>query len=88
MVRLRRYVLIALLLAGVSLPAVRSEATQDLLFGGGAVTGVYFKVVLYACNIVNKVTDGDYNCVGRPALGSVFNINAVSRGLLDFAVAQ
>ncbi len=29
-----------------------------------------------------------YNCIGRPALGSVFNINAVKRGLLDFGVAQ
>ena len=37
---------------------------------------------------MNKHSGGKYNCVGRPALGSVFNINAVNRGLLDFGVAQ
>jgi TRAP transporter TAXI family solute receptor len=45
-------------------------------------------VSLQTCQLVNKHSGGNYNCVGRPALGSVFNINAVNRGLLDFGVAQ
>lgn len=63
-------------------------AAQDLLIGGGAITGVYYQVALQTCNILNKHRGDDYNCVGRPALGSVFNINAVDRGLLDFGVCQ
>ncbi len=43
---------------------------------------------MQVCNLVNKYDRDKYNCVGRPALGSVFNINAVNRGLLDFGVAQ
>ena len=61
---------------------------QNLLVGGGSVTGVYYQVALQVGNLVNKYASDKYNCVGRPALGSVFNINAVNRGLLDFGVAQ
>lgn len=80
--------LAALLAATVAAPGPRAMGAQDLLVGGGVVTGVYFKVALHACNLVNRVSDGAYNCIGRPSLGSVFNINAASRGLLDFGVAQ
>lgn len=75
-------------LAVGGLAAGPAPAAQDLLIGGGAVTGVYYQVALQVCNLVNKHTQGKYNCVGRPALGSVFNVNAVDRGLLDFGVVQ
>jgi len=65
-----------------------SAQQRDILIGGGSVTGVYYQVALQTCQIMNKHSGGKYNCVGRPALGSVFNINAVNRGLLDFGVAQ
>ncbi len=73
------------LLAGALTPA---KAAQDILIGGGSVTGVYYQVALHVCNLVNKHAGDKYNCVGRPALGSVFNIRAVERTLLDFGVAQ
>ncbi|KAA3630332.1 MAG: C4-dicarboxylate ABC transporter substrate-binding protein [Proteobacteria bacterium] len=72
----------------LAVSATPVRASQDLLIGGGSVTGVYYQVALHVCNLINKHSDGKYNCVGRPALGSVFNINAVNRGLLDFGVAQ
>lgn len=76
-------------LGGMSLHATEASAQQrDILIGGGSVTGVYYQVALQTCQIMNKYSGGKYNCVGRPALGSVFNINAVNRGLLDFGVAQ
>lgn len=86
--RLRLAVLAVFVVGGLAFSGAPARAAQDLLFGGGAVTGVYFKAVLYACNIVNKVSDRKYNCIGRPGLGSVFNVNAVSRGLLDFGIVQ
>lgn len=74
---------------GMSVHAPDASAQQrDILIGGGSVTGVYYQVALQTCQIMNKHSGGKYNCVGRPALGSVFNINAVNRGLLDFGVAQ
>ncbi|MGB0749159.1 MAG: TAXI family TRAP transporter solute-binding subunit [Magnetospiraceae bacterium] len=75
-------------LAGMSFAAPQAQAAQDILIGGGSVTGVYYQVALQSCAVVNKHSEGEFNCVGRPALGSVFNINAVNRGLLDFGVCQ
>lgn len=81
--------LVAGLFLAASAITVPAHATsRDLLIGGGSVTGVYYQVALHVCNLVNKHAGDSYNCVGRPALGSVFNINAVNRGLLDFGVAQ
>jgi len=75
--------------AGMASHAPDASAQQrDILIGGGSVTGVYYQVALQTCQLMNKHSGGKYNCVGRPALGSVFNINAVNRGLLDFGVAQ
>ena len=79
----------AIAFGGLSIQATDADAQQrDILIGGGSVTGVYYQVALQTCQLMNKHSGGKYNCVGRPALGSVFNINAVNRGLLDFGVAQ
>lgn len=75
-------------LLGLLVTVGPAKAAQDILVGGGSVTGVYYQVALHLCNLVNRHAGDNYNCVGRPALGSVFNINAVTRGLLDFGVAQ
>jgi len=76
-------------LGGLALAAAPAQAQKrDILIGGGSVTGVYFQVALQTCALINKYAGEAYNCVGRPALGSVFNVNAVNRGLLDFGVVQ
>ncbi len=77
----------AALMAG-TFAGTPAKAAQDILIGGGSVTGVYYQVALNVCNLINKYNGDKYNCVGRPALGSVFNIRAVKRTLLDFGVAQ
>lgn len=58
------------------------------MVGGGDVTGIYYHAALQICVVVNRHAGDRYHCVARPALGSVFNIDAVERGLLDFGVAQ
>jgi len=65
-----------------------AHAKQNILIGGGSVTGVYYQVALQTCKLMNAHAGDTYNCIGRPALGSVFNINAVIRGLLDFGITQ
>jgi hypothetical protein len=76
----------AVLALGAGAPP--AQAAQDLLFGGGSVEGVYYRVALGVCNLVNKYADGKYNCIARPSLGSVFNVKHADRGLLDFGVVQ
>lgn len=76
----------AVSIAGAAVPA---SAAKFLVVGGGSTTGVYYQVALNVCKLVNKTLKSKgYNCIGRPALGSVFNINAIKRGLLNFGVAQ
>jgi uncharacterized protein len=73
---------------GLALSAPQAMAKQDILFGGASITGVYYQVALQISNIMNKHMGAEYNYIGRPTGGSVFNINALDRGAFDFAVAQ
>lgn len=73
---------------GLAFSAPQAMAKQDVLFGGAAITGVYYQVALQISNIMNKHMGDNYNYIGRPTGGSVFNINALDRGAFDFAVAQ
>ncbi len=68
--------------------ATAGYAARELVIGGGSITGIYYQAALKICNVVNLHGGGDYRCAARPALGSVFNINAVERGLLDFGICQ
>ena len=73
---------------GLAVTAPQAMAKQDVLFGGAAITGVYYQVALQISNMMNKHASDKYNYLGRPTGGSVFNINAIDRGAFDFAVAQ
>ncbi len=64
-------------------------AKKYIVVGGGSETGVYYQVALSVCKLVNeKLESQGYVCLGRPSLGSVFNIRAIRRGLLNFGVVQ
>jgi TRAP transporter TAXI family solute receptor len=73
---------------GLAFSAPQAMAKQDILFGGAAITGVYYQVALQISNLMNKHNGDKYNYIGRPTGGSVFNINALDRVAFDFAVAQ
>ncbi|MFW6272014.1 MAG: TAXI family TRAP transporter solute-binding subunit [Desulfosalsimonas sp.] len=61
---------------------------QDMLFGGASTTGVYYQVALQISKLMNKHQADNYNFVGRPTGGSVFNINAIKKEAFDFGVCQ
>jgi uncharacterized protein len=77
---------IAALLFTTSVPA--AQAKENILFGGASITGVYYQVALQLSNLMNRQMGNEYNYVGRPTGGSVFNINALERNAFDFGVAQ
>ncbi|MDE0214473.1 MAG: TAXI family TRAP transporter solute-binding subunit, partial [Deltaproteobacteria bacterium] len=81
---------LGLALCGTVAATVKDASAQNfLVIGGGSTTGVYYQVALNICKIVNdKLGAKGYNCIGRPALGSVFNIRSIQRGLLNYGVAQ
>ncbi|HDQ39957.1 MAG TPA: TAXI family TRAP transporter solute-binding subunit [Desulfonatronum sp.] len=83
-----KWVLALAIALGLMFSAPQAMAKQDVLFGGAAITGVYYQVALQISNIMNKHMGDKYNYIGRPTGGSVFNINALDRVAFDFAVAQ
>lgn len=84
----KRVLITLAVVVGLLTGAPPVKAAQDILFGGASITGVYYQVALQISNLMNKYESEDYNYVGRPTGGSVFNINAIERGAFDFGVAQ
>ena len=89
---MKRYALalIATLLAVALLPAARpAEAKRYVTIGTGGVTGVYYPVGKAIAKLVNtQDAVADFRVTAESTGGSVFNINAVLKGDLDFGVAQ
>ncbi len=72
------------------LAAAPAEAQQRFItIGTGGVTGVYYAVGGAICRLMNKdrKTTGT-RCSTESTGGSVFNVNAIKTGELDFGMAQ
>ncbi len=61
----------------------------DVNIGTGSTAGVYYQVGRAICRIVNRDTETHgINCQSSPTDGSIFNLNGIRAGELQFAVAQ
>jgi len=69
--------------------ATSAMAYQYITIGTGGVTGVYYPTGGAICRIMNKMkkTTG-VKCTVESTGGSVYNINAIKKGELDFGIAQ
>jgi uncharacterized protein len=76
-----------LALASFGSPAVAQQ--KFITIGTGGVTGVYYAVGGAVCRLMNKsrATTG-LRCSVESTGGSVFNVNAIKSGELDFGLAQ
>ncbi|MGB7402793.1 MAG: TAXI family TRAP transporter solute-binding subunit [Arcobacter sp.] len=64
-------------------------ATQFITIGTGGVTGTYYPTGGTICKFVNKVKEKtNIRCSVESTGGSVYNINAIKSGELDFAIVQ
>jgi hypothetical protein len=79
-------------LAATALAVAGPAAAQDETFvtiGTGGVTGVYYPTGGAICRLVNRDrSEHGIRCGVESTAGSVFNINAVRNGELEFGVAQ
>lgn len=82
---------LALAAAGIftALPALVSAQQQFISIGTGGVTGVYYPTGGAICRLVNKNRkEHGIRCSAESTGGSVYNINTVKAGELEFGVAQ
>ncbi len=78
---------LALGLSGVS--GLASAETQFISIGTGGVTGVYYPTGGAICRLVNKNRkDHGIRCSAESTGGSIYNINTIRAGELEFGVAQ
>ena len=78
----------AALAAGVAFGASAAEQ-KFISIGTGGVTGVYYPTGGAICRLVNKDRkDHGIRCSAESTGGSVYNINTVRAGELEFGVAQ
>jgi len=79
---------IAALTVGLAGPVAAQEETF-ITIGTGGVTGVYYPTGGAICRLVNRGrADHGIRCSVESTGGSVFNVNAIRQGELEFGVAQ
>jgi len=90
--RIMKQHVIAALVAGTTAFAGGAASAQDQTFiaiGTGGVTGVYYPAGGAICRLVNRDrAEHGIRCGVESTGGSVFNINAIRGGELEFGVAQ
>src|SRR5438132_6584159 len=78
--------------AAVALAALATPAAAQQRFvtiGTGGVTGVYYSVGGAVCRLMNKDRQKTgIRCSTESTGGSVFNVNSINTGDLDFGLAQ
>ncbi|MEM6762827.1 MAG: TAXI family TRAP transporter solute-binding subunit [Pseudomonadota bacterium] len=80
---------VAILTAGVVASTGAVAQDQFMTIGTGGVTGVYYPTGGAICRLVNRGRrDHGIRCSAESTGGSVYNINTVRAGELDFGVAQ
>jgi TRAP transporter TAXI family solute receptor len=79
----------AILFAFASFAAPALAQQKFVTIGTGGVTGVYYAVGGAICRLMNKNrAETGFRCSVESTGGSVFNVNAIKAGELDFGLAQ
>ncbi|MEM8803657.1 MAG: TAXI family TRAP transporter solute-binding subunit [Pseudomonadota bacterium] len=86
---LKRLKLGGTVLLGAMTAASMTVAQEFISIGTGGVTGVYYPTGGAICRLVNKDRkDHGIRCAVESTGGSVYNINTIKAGELEFGVAQ
>ncbi|MBN35326.1 MAG: hypothetical protein CMM46_11250 [Rhodospirillaceae bacterium] len=79
----------AALLAGcINSDEYEPHRAINLEFNGGPVNGANYFATLNICNLVNRYSDGKYNCAKRASPGPVANVDQVLAGAVEFGISR
>ena len=72
-----------------AMPIAGQAQSKFITIGTGGVTGVYYAVGGAVCRLINKDrAKTGIRCSVESTGGSVFNVNAIKSGELDFGMTQ
>jgi len=74
--------------APASAQATGAAEKTIITFGAGPIDGAYYEVVSAICATFNSREGPDLRCSPDPTPGSLYNLFALERGELDFALVQ
>ena len=84
-----RHIVVAAAVAGAALPLGAVAAERFITIGTGGVTGVYYPTGGAICRLMNRDRDEHgIRCSVESTGGSVYNLNTMRQGELDFGVVQ
>ena len=81
-------------LAGLGLTLLTSsvslsdESLRLFTIGAGDVGGSYYASAQAICEVVNRAERGRLRCSPDPTQGSIYNLDALRKGQIDFAIVQ
>src|SRR5439155_6004345 len=79
----------AALVCALAVPSIATAQQKFVTIGTGGVTGVYYAVGGAICRLVNKDrAKHGIRCSVESTGGSVYNVNTIKAGELDFGMSQ
>jgi len=89
MFKIKSTLIIAALAMSAGMVSTSAMAEQFVSIGTGGVTGVYYPTGGAICRLINKKRkDHGIRCSSESTGGSVYNINTLRAGELEFGIAQ
>jgi len=65
-----------------------AKADVSITIGTGGTQGVYYPTGINICNMINSKPEYGISCTAVSTGGSIYNINSVLAGTLEFGIAQ
>jgi TRAP transporter TAXI family solute receptor len=78
---------IGLTMLNSSVP-LAAEGLRLFTIGAGDVGGSYYASAQAICEVVNRAERGRLRCSPDPTQGSIYNLDALRKGQIDFAIVQ
>ena len=79
---------LALLVLGLGAGAAGAQEMRFVTFGAASLSGNYYAIARGVCGEVNRARKLGVRCSPEPTPGSLYNLFALQRGELDFALVQ